>query len=32
MFWLDFEQPQNIKQLDEALTELSYFAKDIKIL
>ena len=32
MFWLDFELPKNNKQLEEALHELSYFAKDIKIL
>jgi len=32
MFWLDFEFPQNKEQFDEVLQELSYFAKDIKIL
>ncbi len=32
MFWLDFKIPKHKKQLDDALQELFYFAKDIKIL
>jgi len=32
MFWIDLEKPKNNKTLEWALNELSYFAKEIKIL
>jgi hypothetical protein len=32
MFWLDFEKNVEQKFVDEALEELKFFSKDLKIL